>query len=185
LPAVNSDLIDSETIICDGKTGVSGAGKNPGEANFYPQRYENVNTYREGHHQHVVEVENIVNKVSKSNKNILFIPQVVPMTRGILTTMYASCSTDLTTERVVEIYKEYFKESSFVKITNKSPNTADVRGSNHCLIRPMVDQRTNTLFITSVIDNLLKGQSGNAIQNANIMLGFEETCGLDHPGFYP
>lgn len=185
LPAIEANLIDDTTIICDGKTGVSGAGKNPGEANFYPQRYENMNTYREGHHQHIVEVENIINKKSKNQKNILFIPQIVPITRGILTTMYAKLAKNIDNEKLLSIYKEYYSDSHFVNITNKSPHTSDVKGSNHCLIRPMIDKRTNTIFITSVIDNLLKGQSGNAIQNANIILGLDENTGLDHPGFYP
>ena len=185
LPAVEMGLADSQTIICDGKTGVSGAGKNPGEANFYPQRYENVNTYKEGKHQHIFEVENVLNSKSKKPVKIFFVPQIVPLNRGILSTMYAPAKSGLNTKKVIDAYKEYYTDKPFVVITDKSPNTTDVRGSNRCEIRPMVDERTGMLFVTSVIDNLVKGQSGNAVQNANIVFGFNEKTGLDVPAFYP
>lgn len=185
LPASEMGLIGNETIICDGKTGVSGAGKNSGEANLYPQRHENVNTYREGRHQHLVEVENTVNAFAKMKHKIMFVPQIVPMNRGIMTTVYAAAAQGLDTQKIQKIYRDYYIDMPFVKITESSPNTSDVRGSNRCLIRPMVDKRTGTLFVTSVIDNLIKGQAGNAVQNANIMLGFDETTALNTPAFYP
>ncbi|MBN2041987.1 MAG: N-acetyl-gamma-glutamyl-phosphate reductase [Spirochaetes bacterium] len=185
LPAVEKGIIKTDGIICDGKTGVSGAGKNPGEANFYPQRYENINTYREGKHQHIFEVENLLNSRSKTPVNILFIPQIIPMTRGILSTIYASLTANTDTKEVLEIYREYYKDKPFVAVTDKSPGTADVKGSNRCIVRPMIDEKTGLFFATSVIDNLLKGQSGNAVQNANIIFGFDEKTGLDVPAFYP
>lgn len=185
LPAVEEGVIDSDTIICDGKTGVSGAGKNPGEANFYPQRYEDVNTYREGHHQHVVEVENILNAHSKQPKKILFIPQIVPLNRGILVTIYADTKSSIDNSKIFDLYKSYYANKPFIHITQRSCHTTDVRGTNRCQIRPSIDLRTGKLFITSVIDNLIKGQSGNAVQNANLMMGFDETEGLMVPAFYP
>ncbi|MDY6932892.1 MAG: N-acetyl-gamma-glutamyl-phosphate reductase [Spirochaetota bacterium] len=185
LPAVKMGIIDSDTIICDGKTGVSGAGKNPGHANFYPQRYENVNTYREGRHQHIIEVEGILSSISNNPIRILFVPQIVPLNRGILTTMYADLKEKYNTERLIKIYKDYYVGKPFVFISDKSPNTTDVRGTNRCIIRPMVDERTGKLLVTSVIDNLVKGQSGNAVQNANLILGFDEGLGLDNIAFYP
>ena len=185
LPAVEGNIIESDTIICDGKTGVSGAGKNSGEANLYPQRYENVNTYREGRHQHTVEVENIINSSGKNPKKILFIPHLVPINRGILVTIYADLTENGKKTDIMELYRNYYKEKPFVQLTEKSPNTTDVRGSNRCLIRPSIDKRTGKLFITSVIDNLLKGQAGNAVQNANIILGLDQKTGLNFPGNYP
>lgn len=185
LPAVENGIITSDTIFIDGKTGVSGAGKNSGEANLYPQRHENVNTYREGSHQHLVEVENIINISLKKRKNIFFVPQIVPLNRGIMTTIYADPKEGVDTAALLDLYRTYYRESPFIIVTDKSPHTASVRGSNRCEIRPMIDKRTGRLFITSVIDNLMKGQSGNAIQNANIMMGFDEKTGLDHPAFYP
>ncbi|MFW5771347.1 MAG: N-acetyl-gamma-glutamyl-phosphate reductase [Spirochaetota bacterium] len=185
LPLVENGLIASDTIICDGKTGVSGAGKNPGEANFYPQRHEDVNTYREGHHQHTVEVENIIQRVGNNSKKIFFIPQVVPLNRGILMNLYAQPTEPVNTEDLQTVYEKYYGDKPFVFVTASSPHTAHVRGSNMCVIRPMVDHRSGMLLVTSVIDNLLKGQSGNAIQCANIMMGFNETDGLMYPPFYP
>lgn len=185
LPAVEAQIIETNAIVCDGKTGVSGAGKNPGEANFYPQRYENVNTYREGRHQHVFEVENVLNSRSKDKVQVFFVPQIVPLNRGILSTMYAPVKGKTDSAKVKKIYEDYYRGKPFVIVTDKSPNTTDVRGSNRCEIRAMVDERTGLLFVTSVIDNLLKGQSGNAVQNANIMFGFDEKTGLDVPAFYP
>lgn len=185
MPAMAAGIVDSDTIICDGKTGVSGAGKNSGEANLYPQRHENMNPYREGRHQHLVEVENIINSFHKTDKKILFIPQIVPVTRGILMTMYADIKPGYTTESVQQLYRDFYKDEPFVLVSDRSPNTADVLGSNRCEIRTIVDPRTGKLFITSVTDNLMKGQSGNAVQNANIMMGYDETAGLGHPGFYP
>ncbi len=185
LPAIENNIISADDcIVVDGKSGVSGAGKNPGEANFYPQRYENINTYREGSHQHLVEVENLINS-SGANRKIFFVPQVIPMTRGILNNIYFTPAVSITQKILSEMFCDYYKDEPFVRVSAKSPNTTDVRFTNNCLLRPYYDERTGRVLITSVIDNLLKGQSGNAVQNANIMLGFPETMALDFPGFYP
>jgi N-acetyl-gamma-glutamyl-phosphate reductase len=185
LPAMKAGIIESDTIICDGKSGVSGAGKNSGEANLYPQRHENMNPYREGRHQHLVEVEKLINSYGNRERKIFFVPQILPISRGIMSTMYADIKPGYDTDKVQEIYREHYRNEPFIVITARSPNTSDVRGSNRCEIRSMVDPRTGKLFITSVIDNLLKGQAGNAIQVANIMMGFDETAGLNVPAFYP
>lgn len=187
LPTAEKGLIESDTIFCDGKTGVSGAGINPGRANSYPLRYENTNTYREGKHQHLVEVENVLNASSteKNSKKILFVPQIVPMNRGILVTSYADIKPGVSTAELQNIYRDYYKSSPFIIITENSPQTTEVRGTNRCVIRPSVDARTGKLFVAAVIDNLIKGQSGNAVQNANILLGFEETSGLQLNPVFP
>ncbi len=188
LPAAESGLLLSDTIVCDGKTGVSGAGINPGQANSYPLRYDNTNAYREGTHQHLVEVENILNRFKEKNsgeKQIFFVPQIIPQNRGILTTMYSDCSENIKTDDILEIYRKFYADSPFVIVSDKSPSTSEVRGTNRCVVRPMIDKRTGKLFVTSVIDNLMKGQSGNAVQNANIRLGLGQNTGLDMPAFYP
>ncbi|MDR3238236.1 MAG: N-acetyl-gamma-glutamyl-phosphate reductase [Spirochaetia bacterium] len=185
LPAMDEGIIESDIIICDGKTGVSGAGKNSGEANLYPQRYENISAYREGQHQHLVETENIINAKNNTDKKILFVPQIVPMTRGILVTIYADIKAGFDTKKIMGLYNDYYKGEPFVFITERSPGTADVRGSNRCLIKPIVDPRTGKLIVTAVTDNLVKGQSGNAVQTANIMMGFDETQALNTMALYP
>jgi len=188
LPAVEAGLIDESTIICDGKTGVSGAGINPGQANSYSLRYDNINTYREGHHQHLVEVEKTLNRYKKGLSDeikIFFVPQIVPINRGIITTMYAKINENISSDSVFDIYKDFYSDSPFIEATKRSPETTGVRGTNKCVVRPMVDKRTGRLFVTSVIDNLMKGQSGNAVQNANIRLGLDENLGLNVTAFYP
>lgn len=184
LPLVKEKVISSETIICDSKSGVSGAGKNPGNANFYPQRYENMNTYREGSHQHLVEVEENINSFENSHQ-VFFVPQIIPMTRGILSNIYAEIAPSLNEKNIFEIYDHYYGKEPFVTITGNSPQTAFVRGTNNCFIRPKIDKRTGKLLVTSVIDNLMKGQSGNAVHCANIRLGLDETLGLNFTAQFP
>ncbi len=185
LPLSEAGEIIGNTIICDGKTGVSGAGINPGKANSYPLRYEAANSYKEGKHQHLVEVENIIKNTDGQSGSIFFVPQIIPMTRGIIVTSYLDIKSDLDNRAIIEIYKDYYRESPFVIITENSPSTAEVRGTNRCVIKPIRDKRTGKVLIISVIDNLMKGQSGNAVQNANIRLGFEETAGLKITPIYP
>jgi len=187
LPASEKGLLKNSTLICDGKTGVSGAGINPGRANSYPLRYENSNTYREGKHQHLVEVENVINQYSNNNEkhHIFFVPQIIPMNRGILMTVYADVDTNINTKSINDIYREYYKNSPFVHILDTSPNTSEVRGTNRCNIKIVKDERTGKLLIVSVLDNLFKGQSGNAVQNANIRLGFDQCTGLNLHPIYP
>lgn len=188
LPAAENGLIRKGTLVCDGKTGVSGAGINPGKANSYPLRYENSNTYREGKHQHLVEVENTINRsVPDKEKpfNIFFVPQIIPMNRGILMTVYADLNSYMDTETINEIYKKYYQNSPFVHISENSPNTSEIRGTNQCKIKILSDERTGKLLIVSVLDNLMKGQSGNAVQNANIRLGLDQDAGLNLNPIYP
>jgi len=188
LPAVENDLLKNNSIVCDGKTGVSGAGINPGKTNSYPLRYENSNTYREGKHQHLVEVENLINKSfnkTEDRKKIFFVPQIVPMNRGILMTVYADIDSEIDTKNVIEIYRNYYHNSPFVHISDSSPNTSEVRGTNRCDIKVLADNRTGKLLIVSALDNLIKGQSGNAVQNANIRLGLDQCTGLILNPIYP
>lgn len=186
LPVIEHGLVSPGTVVCDGKTGVSGAGINPGKANSYPLRYENTNTYREGKHQHLVEVENILNRTSSTGGfKIMFVPQIVPMNRGILTTIYADPCCAVNAEKLVELYTEYYGNSPFVQVSAGSPSTNEVRGTNRCVVSPRYDERTGKILIISVLDNLIKGQSGNAVQNANIRLGFDQETGLELNPFYP
>ncbi|MFA5519794.1 MAG: N-acetyl-gamma-glutamyl-phosphate reductase, partial [Spirochaetota bacterium] len=104
---------------------------------------------------------------------------------GIIVTSYLDIKSNLDEQALKDLYADYFKESPFVLISDTSPSTVEVRGTNRCIIKPIRDKRTGKVLIISVIDNLMKGQSGNAVQNANIRLGFEETAGLDITPFYP
>ena len=186
-PAIRYDLITLDSIICDCKTGVSGAGKKPSPAFHYPARYEQMNAYRLAGHQHVCEVEQELEAISHKATPITFTAQVVPINRGILSTLYGRLAKNVKPKAVKEAYEVYYAEQPFIRLHDKNGGigTMQVRGSNFCDLIVDVDERTDRLRVISHIDNLVKGQAGNALQNMNILFGFPEKMGLDHPGQYP
>ena len=174
LPVVSAGWLQPDDITSFGVTGVSGAGRMPGDANYYPARYDDANVYRVASHQHRVETEAVLNAarpISSAAVRIAFTPCIVPMCRGILIT---SCirTSGMTQKDVRQLYEEYYASSPFVQITDDTPHTSWVKGTNNCVVQPLVDPRTGMLVVTSVLDNLQKGQSGNAVQCANLMFGF-------------
>ncbi|MBD3314918.1 MAG: N-acetyl-gamma-glutamyl-phosphate reductase [Chitinivibrionales bacterium] len=187
-PAVNEGLVDTETLICDAKTGVSGAGIKPAATFHYPLRYENMNAYKIAAHQHNIEVERELSLCAKRDVKVTLITQVVPLTRGIMATIYG-CLMDptITAEAVYDAYVEQYRESPFVRVERSGVPVGnnDVRGSNRCVISVNVDSRTGRLVVISHIDNLMKGQAGSALQNMNIMFGLDETTALRRPPYYP
>ena len=186
-PAIKLGLIEPESIICDAKSGISGAGKNPHPSFHYPARYETMNAYKISGHQHVFEIERELGLLAGHTLKITFTPHVVPLTRGILTTIYARLNEGQGLKGVEEAYRAFFKNNAFVRIfgPDKPQMSTNVRGSNFCNISLNVDTRTGRLIVISLIDNLMKGQAGSAVQNMNIMFGLEETTGLLRPGVYP
>jgi len=186
-PAMKSKLVDPGTIICDAKTGVSGAGKTPNATFHYPARYDAMNAYRISGHQHVYEIERELGLVAGQDVRITFTPHVVPLCRGILTTIYAQLSEGQTIETVETAYRSFYGDETFVRVfgPEKALLSTHVRGSNFCNLSLNVDERTGKLIVVSLIDNLVKGQAGSAVQNMNIMFGVDETEGLLHPGIYP
>lgn len=183
-PGLSSGTIAAEGLICDCKTGVSGAGKKLNAGFHYPARYENTNAYRIAKHQHIYEIETTLSSFVDDVK-VTFTPHVIPMTRGILTTLYADLTGDFSA--LEKAYVEFYQNKPFVNVLGPGDTTStmDVRGSNYCNIWLNHDPRTNKAIVVSHIDNLMKGQAGNAVQNMNLMMGFEETMGLDLPGQYP
>jgi len=186
-PAVKSGLIDPGSIICDSKTGVSGAGKKPNPMFHYPARYDAINAYKVSGHQHVYEIERELGLVAGKEMRITFTPHVIPLCRGILSTIYGSLKPGLDLVAVTDAYRAFYKGDAFVRIfgPERMLTSTDVRGSNFCNISLNLDQRTGKLIVVSVIDNLVKGQAGSAVQNMNIMFGLDETAGLMRPGQYP
>ncbi len=185
-PGLKSEIIEPEGIICDAKTGVSGAGRNPRPQFHYPARYEAMNAYRIGEHQHVIEIEKQLEIISNRSLHITFTPHVVPLSRGILSTIYARATAGQNLKSAIDAYKSFYRDEPFIRILESGPGlSTDVRGSNFCNISINYDRRSHTFIIISMIDNLLKGQAGNAIQNMNLMFGFDETEGLFYPGQYP
>lgn len=186
-PAVAHKLVEFDSIICDCKSAVSGAGKKPNPSFHYPARYDNMNAYRLTGHQHVVEVERELRRLAGEPIHILFTTQVVPACRGILSCLYGELRPGLNREAVLEAYRAFHKDNCFVRIYGRDAaiGTAHVRGSNYCNLIVDVDERTNKLRVISHIDNLMKGQAGSALQNMNLIFGFPEKMGLDRPGQYP
>ena len=186
-PAINAGLIDKDSIICDAKTGVSGAGKNPSPAFHYPARYDAMNAYKISGHQHVFEIERELSLISGTDIKITFTPHVVPLARGILSTIYGNLNGMQDIKEIIDVYVSFYKDSGFVRIfgPEKVLISTDVRGTNFCNLSINVDERTGKLIVVSLIDNLVKGQAGSAVQNMNIMFGLDETAGLLKPGRYP
>jgi len=186
-PIVKARAVDIEKLICDAKTGVSGAGKKPSSAFHYPSRYENMNPYKVGMHQHAIEIENQLSIQAGADCKIILNTQVVPITRGIMVCAYAQLDENWDLDRVFDLYKDFYRNEPFVRILplNQAPSSKDVRGSNFCLLSVHVDPDTGTCLIMGQIDNLVKGQAGSALQNMNLMHGLDETSGLYHPPMIP
>lgn len=186
-PAIQARLVNLDSLICDCKTGVSGAGKKPNPQFHYPARYDHMNAYRLSGHQHVVEVEREMEFLCGQPVQITFTPQVVPACRGILSCIYGTLADGVGIDQVMEAYREFHADNGFVRLydSNAAIGTQHVRGSNFCNLIVDVDERTNRLRVISHIDNLVKGQAGNALQNMNLICGYPEDMGLNRPGQYP
>lgn len=187
-PAVKAGLIDLETIICDAKTGVSGAGIKPAQTFHYPLRYENMNAYKIAAHQHNIEVEREMSLLAGREVRVTLTTQVVPLARGILSTIYGRLKdSSANAQSLFEAYQEFYKNSKFVRVqpAGQPASNNDVRGSNFCVLWINADPRTGQMIVISHIDNLMKGQAGSALQNMNVMFGLDETLGLMRPPFYP
>jgi N-acetyl-gamma-glutamyl-phosphate reductase len=186
-PAVKNGLVEPEGVICDCKTGVSGAGKKPAPGFHYPERYDNASAYRLSGHQHVMEIERELSELAGKPLRVTFTPQVVPLVRGILSTLYGRLARGATQSTVLEAYREMYRDEPFIAVkTDSDPvGTSDVRGSNRLVVTVACDERSGVFRAVSHVDNLVKGQAGSALQNLNAMFGLAETLGLDQPGAHP
>ena len=188
VPAVREGLINLDgPVVCDAKTGVSGAGKKARAGFHYPERYDNTSAYRLAGHQHVMEIERELSAAAGRDVNVSFTPQVVPMTRGILSSLYAPLADGATQAKVEEAYRAAYEGEPFVRLRSAAEpgGTSEVRESNLCDVAVACDERTGTFRVITHLDNLMKGQAGSAMQNANVMFGLEETLGLLVPGSHP
>ncbi|GIP21735.1 N-acetyl-gamma-glutamyl-phosphate reductase [Paenibacillus sp. J22TS3] len=187
IPAVKAGWIDPSTIIIDAKSGVSGAGRGMSLMTHYSEINENLKAYKVNKHQHIPEIEQVLADVAGEKVTVTFTTHQVPMTRGIMSTMYASLNGSHTNEELVELYKQYYEGRKFIRIRPEGqyPATKEVYGSNYCDIGFVVDSRTNRVTIISVIDNVVKGAAGQAVQNLNLMMGWDETLGLNFTPIYP
>jgi N-acetyl-gamma-glutamyl-phosphate reductase len=167
-------------FIIDAKTGISGAGRKGLQANLYAERNESVTAYKVGYkHKHAPEIEIHASRKAKKKCRVLFSPQVVPMTRGILETIYLKTDKNVNLKEIYKIYSDFYKDNPFIHIREDSlPSTKDVYLTNNVHIGFELEERTNTVIIVTAIDNLIKGASGQSVQNMNILFNLDETSGL-------
>ena len=184
-PAVKAGLIENN-IVVDSKSGTSGAGRSLMLTTMLAEAGEGISAYALAGHRHLPEIVQELSLVAGAPCRVTFVPHLLPMVRGILTTAYASLSRESTTEKDVrEAYREFYKNEPFVRIVDSPPQTKHTRGSNFCAVHPTVDSRTGRLVVVSCLDNLVKGAAGQAIQNMNLMLGLPERAGLEELSLYP
>ncbi len=178
MPALKSALIDTSSIIIDSKSGVTGAGRSLTQGTHYPDTNEAFGAYKAGLHRHTPEIEQTLSNLSGQSIKVTFVPHLLPVNRGILSTIYAK--TDKTLDEIYEIYQKAYENEKFVRIQPKGTyaNIKNVRVSNYCDISLHKDEHNGMLIITSAIDNMVKGAAGQAIQNMNIRFGFNEDEGL-------
>ncbi len=179
-PLLKENLIHLKSIIVDSKSGISGAGKKSDTYYSFPERCDSVIAYNVAHHRHIPEIEQELSLLSKSKITFTFTPQLIPISRGILSNIYADLKNTLSVEDLSKIYKSFYKEKPFIRILEKGAeaDTKNVKGSNFCDLSLHIDGRNHRVIISSAIDNLVKGASGQAVQNMNLMFGFNEQTGL-------
>ena len=187
IPLLNNRLIELDSIIIDSKSGISGAGPKPKDTTHYPNRESNLVAYNIGKHRHTPEIEQELAAVAGEDVTLTFTPHLVPMTRGILSTVYARLKNPLDTETLLETYTSFYSNEPFIRVLDKDiyPETKAVLGSNYCHIGIDVDERTQRIVAMAALDNLGKGAAGAALQNLNLMFGYDETDGLNSPGLMP
>ena len=179
-PALKQNLIDVSSISVDSKSGVTGAGAKPSKTTHFPRANEDFRAYKVGKHRHTPEIEEILSENSGKDINVMFTPHLVPLNRGILTTVYAKVKDELSERKLLEAYTSFYEKEPFVRVRKNPPNVQSVRGSNYCDVFPLTNDRTNQVVLLSAIDNLVKGAAGQAVQNMNIMLDLDEKQGINH-----
>ncbi|QTA86371.1 N-acetyl-gamma-glutamyl-phosphate reductase [Desulfonema magnum] len=180
IPLLKKGFLDTRTIIADSKSGVSGAGRSLSLTAHFCEVHESFKAYKVAEHRHSPEMEEVLSREAGTQVNITFVPHLVPMIRGMLTTTYASLARKASAEDIRNCLADFYSGRPFVRLCadNSVPDTLHVRGTNYCDIGFKVDERNNRVVLISAIDNLVKGAAGQAVQNMNIMLGLNETAGL-------
>ncbi|MBE0477602.1 N-acetyl-gamma-glutamyl-phosphate reductase [Candidatus Aerophobetes bacterium] len=180
-PLLKNKLIKREGLVADSKSGVSGAGRTPTLETHFPEVSENINAYNVAGHRHLPEIEQELTKIANENVTLTFVPHLIPANRGILSTCYVDLVKKMSTEEVLDIYTKFYGKEPFVEVLPPGffPHTREVIWSNRCRIGLYVDRRDDKVVVISAIDNLVKGASGQAIQNMNLMCGFDEDLGLE------
>ncbi|MEI3245485.1 MAG: N-acetyl-gamma-glutamyl-phosphate reductase [Lachnospiraceae bacterium] len=186
-PLVAEGLIDPNTLIIDAKSGTSGAGRGAKLPNLFCEVNENMKAYGVATHRHTPEIEEQLSIAFGQPVTINFTPHLVPMNRGILVTAYASLKPGTTAEQVRKVYKDYYDKETFVRVLEdgECPETKWVEGSNYVDINFKIDPRTGRIIMMGALDNLVKGAAGQAVQNMNLLFGFNEDEGLRQVPMFP
>ncbi|WKY43413.1 N-acetyl-gamma-glutamyl-phosphate reductase [Eubacteriaceae bacterium ES2] len=185
-PLIREGLIDENSIIIDAKSGVSGAGRSTSQDLLFGEVNESIKAYKIGDHRHTPEIEQELQSLNQKKFNVLFTPHLVPMNRGILAVSYASLKPSTTEQQIQEAYAKMYQNEYFIRLTgDKMPETRWARGTNFVDIGVKLNERTNRVVVVGAIDNLIKGAAGQAIQNMNIVFGFEEKIGIDLIADFP
>lgn len=188
-PLLTQGMIDPDSIIIDSKSGVSGAGREPRAEFHFPEAFGNFSAYNiAGRHRHTCEIEQELGSLAGVDVKVTFSPHLLPVSRGILSTMYVRPIGEISDDKLYSAYIEFFRGEPFVRVSGPGeilPSLKDVRGTNRCIIGPRVDSRTGMIVVVSCIDNLVKGASGQAVQNMNLMMGFTETTGIEQTALHP
>ena len=175
-PLVENKLIELRGIVVDAKSGVSGAGRTPSLTTHFPECNESVSAYNVGRHRHTPEIDQVLTDVAGEGVEVIFTPHLIPMDRGIFTTIYARPTRELAEAELLELYRSYFEEKPFVRVVDHLPATKDSAGTNYCDITVRVVR--GQVVVLVCLDNLIKGAAGAAVQNFNLMYGFQETAAL-------
>lgn len=186
-PALKNNIIDINSIVIDSKSGTSGAGRQADTSFSFCEINEGFKAYGVTTHRHTPEIEQELSAIAKKEIKVNFTPHLVPIDRGIITTIYARLIRSIEVEKIHELYQRFYKMEPFVRILDlgRFPNAKNIRGTNLCEIGIALNKRTETLIIVTAIDNLVKGASGQAVQNMNIMMSLPETMALDSVALFP
>ena len=180
IPIIKNSIIDFKSIIADSKSGTSGAGRGINFGTHFCEVNENFKAYKIATHRHNPEIDEKLSLFAKKKVKISFVPHLLPLNRGMLSTIYSSLTRDIKEDDIIDILQNFYKNDKFVRIYPKGelPTISSVANTNFCDIGVKIDKESKRLILVSVIDNLIKGASGQAIQNMNIMMGFDENLGL-------
>ncbi|MDR6225579.1 N-acetyl-gamma-glutamyl-phosphate reductase [Desmospora profundinema] len=187
LPLVQAGALEATPLVIDGKSGISGAGRGLKLGSLFGEVEGNVFSYKVGKHQHTPEMERILALWGKESHRVIFTPQIVPMSRGILVTGYGKLRQGWSEKDLRDCWKAAYEQAPFIRLLEEDrwPRTKEVRGSNFCDLQLHVDHRTGHVVLAAAIDNLVKGAAGQAVQNLNLRMGWPETAGLTMDPLFP
>lgn len=184
-PLMKNNLVDIN-IIADSKTGVTGAGVKAKAVNHFSNVHDNFKAYGIKTHRHTIEIQEKLNEMSRYDNKVLFTPHLLPVDRGILSTIYLKPSnSSFNNDILKKTYSDFYSDSYFIRLLDSSPSIKNVRGTNYCDIFTTYDERTNNIIVVSAIDNLVRGAAGQAVQNMNIIFNFDQKSGLEQMPLFP